>query len=215
MRAVEGEAEADGAGGRRRSIPLFDPVAGMRAMADIQADGLRAASELLERMLDRDHQAPASRSRPSERDYTELFDAWADLLQRVAAGLAQPVPSGPVTIPVDANGVAPPVRLVLEGAEQVAGAVAEVWLHNGTSRAVGPLTLRCGPLTSPDGAGLDGAEVRFDPVELEPLPPRSSRGVLVSLSATPAPPPGIYRGTIQADGAPRLWLPLEAAVEPR
>src|SRR5271157_2236996 len=100
---LNGQSDPDGMGEGKRSIPLSDPVAGMRAMAEIQADGLRAASELLERMLapDRDTQAPQARS--AARDYTTLLDAWADLLQRVAAGLAGPVGSGPVTVPVDSQ----------------------------------------------------------------------------------------------------------------
>jgi hypothetical protein len=211
---VEGESEAHGANGRRHSSPLFDPVAGMRAMAEIQADGLRAASELLERMLEPDQHAAPPPARPLERDYAALVDAWAELLQRIAAGLARPPESGAVTIPVDSGGVGPPVRLTFEGAQPLESATTEIWLHNGTSAPVGPLVLRCGELTAPDGTVLDDAQVRFDPGEVAPLPPRSSRGILVSLAASGPLRPGIYRGTIQADGSPGLWLPVEAAVEP-
>jgi len=206
-------AEEDGTSAPKRPIPLFDPVAGMRAMADIQADGLRAASELLERMLGSERDRPGPRSRSPSRDYTALVDAWADLLRRIAAGLAQPVQSASVTVPVDASDVGPPVRLALDGSERAQGAAAEVWLHNGTSSAVGPLTLRCGQLIASDGTVLDGADVGFEPGEVEILPPRSSRAVLVSLAATGPLRPGIYRGTIQADGAPKLWLPLEVSIE--
>jgi hypothetical protein len=211
---LTGNTEPDSASGRKRSIPPFDPVAGMRAAADIQADGLRAASELLERMLGSHRDSPGPRSRSPERDYTALVDAWADLLQRIAAGLAQPVQPGPVTIPVDSSGVGPPVRLALGESESAEDAAAEVWLHNGTSSAVGPLALRCGQLTAYDGSVLDGAQVGFEPGEIEPLPPRSSRAVLVSLAAAGSPRPGIYRGTIQAEGAPKLWLPLEVVIAP-
>ncbi len=205
------DTEPDGASGRKRSVPPFDPVAGMRAVADIQADGLRAASELLERMLGSERDGPGPRPRPAERDYTALIDAWADLLQRIAAGLAQPVQTASVTIPVDSSGVGPPVRLTLEEPQSADGAVTEVWLHNGTLSPVGPLSLRCGQLTASDGTVLDGATVCFEPGELELLPARSSRAVLVSLVAG-SPPPGIYRGMIQADGAPNLWVPFEVAI---
>jgi hypothetical protein len=196
-------------------VPLFDPVAGMRAMADIQSEGLRAASELLERMLqpDRDRPSAGSGSRPSDAGYTALVDAWAQLLQRVAAGLAQPGASGAVTVPVDSSSGGPPVRLVLERSAQPPRTTAEIWLHNGTSGDVGPLVLGCGALTAADGGVLD-AGVRFDPAEVTLLPPRSSRGVVVSVVAHGQSRPGIYRGTIQADGAPKLWLPVEVAVEP-
>jgi hypothetical protein len=210
---LKGKSEPGDAGGRERSVPLFDPVAGMRAMADIQAEGLRAASELLERLLEPDRDAPVLRSRSVERDYAALLDVWADLLQRVAAGLARPVGSGTVTIPVDSNVIGPPVQLAFEDSEHVESTVAEIWLHNGTSAAVGSLALRCGVLTASDGTVLDCAQVRFDPGEIPLLQPRSSRAVLVSLAATGPLHPGIYRSTIQADGAPKLWLPIEVAVE--
>ncbi len=207
--------EGDDPDARGRSNPLFDPVAGMRAMADIQADALRAASELLERMLASDQDVPSSRSSSSERQYAALFDAWAELLQRVAGGLARPVQDGAVAVPVDSDHVGPPVRVVFESSEHGEGGKAtEVWLHNGTSAAVGPLSMRCGPLTAPDGTVLESAQMLFDPAEIAQLPPRSSRAVLVSLLAAGALRAGIYRGTIQADGAPRLWMPVEVEVRP-
>jgi len=56
------------------------------------------------------------------------------------------------------------------------------------------------------------ARVRFDPAEVAQLPARSSRGVAVSVTASGRPDPGVYRGTIQAEAAPALWLPVEVAV---
>jgi hypothetical protein len=38
--------------------------------------------------------------------------------------------------------------------------------------------------------------------------------VVVSLAAAGPLPVGTYRGTIQAHGAPRLWVALEVVVEP-
>jgi len=83
----------------------------MRAMADIQAEGLRAAGELLERVLGSEPDGAGPRTRSPAGDYTALVDAWAGLLRRIAAGLAQPVEPGPVTVPLDSNGIGPPVRL--------------------------------------------------------------------------------------------------------
>jgi hypothetical protein len=197
-----------------RSVPRFDPVAGMRAMADIQAEGLRAAGDLLERMLGSEPADPGSRSRSSAGDYTALVDAWTDLIRRFVAGLAQPAQTGPVTVPVGSNGVGPPVQLSLNGSGSIDGAMAEVWLHNETFSAVGPLVLRCGQLTASDGTVLDGGDVCFEPGDVPILPARSSRAVVVSLTATGPLRPGTYRGTIQADGAPGLWLPVEVAIDP-
>lgn len=207
-----GESQTDGESGPGRSAPLFDPVAGMRAVADIQAEGLRAAGELLERMLRSESDGAPPSSRPPAGDYTALVDAWTELLRRTVEGLAQPGRPGAVTVPVDSSGVGPPVRLALR--EDEGGASAEIWLHNGTFSAVGPLTLSCGQLCDSEGAVLDGARVRFDPREVARLPPRSSRGVAVALEVDRPPRPGTYRGTIQARGAPGLWLPLEVAVDP-
>ena len=137
------------------------------------------------------------------------MDAWTDLLRRTVAGLAQPGEPGAVTVPLGASGVGPPLRLTLRDGD---ASDAEVWLHNGTFAPIGPLVLSCGPLADSEGGLLEGVGVRFEPDHVEPLPPRSSRAVAVSLEVKSAPQPGTYRGTIQAGGAPALWLPLEVAV---
>jgi hypothetical protein len=204
-----GESRGHDGSGRRRGS--FDPVAGVRAMADIQAEGLRAAGDLLERMLRREPGAAEDRATAPAGELTALVDAWTDLLRRTLDGLVRPEPAGSVSVGVDSTGVGPRVRLELPpGAET--GAIAEVWLHNGTARAVGPLSLRCGPLSDADGHVLDGGDVIFDPPEVAVLPARSSRAVLVSLATDRALHAGRYRGAIQAFGAPALWLPFEVAI---
>jgi hypothetical protein len=207
-----GESQANGGGDRKRAVPRFDPVAGMRAVADIQAEGLRAAGELLERMLRSEPDAPTPRPRSSGGELSGLVDAWTDLMRRTVAALAAPGEPDALTVAVDADGAGPQVRLALN--EATDSAFAEVWLHNGTFSVVGPLALRCGPLSDADGTVLDGADVGFEPREVELLPARSSRAVVVSLAAAGPLRPGTYRGTIQAHGAPRLWLPLEVVIEP-
>ena len=196
----------------KRSRPAFDPVAGMRAVADIQAEGLRAAGDLLERILRSEPEAPGTRPPSPTGGVGALVEAWTDLLQRTLAAMATPGEPGALTVAIDANGAGPQVRLAVD--ETGAGEATEVWLHNGTFTAVGPLAPRCGPLSDADGAVLEGAEVGFEPREVDPLPARSSRAVVVSLAAAGPLRPGTYRGTIQAQGAPRLWLPLEVVVEP-
>ena len=208
---MTGESQSDrDTSASKPSLPLFDPVAGMRAVADIQAEGLRAAGALLERMLGAEPEENGHRPAPPTGEYAALVDAWTDVIRRFVAGMAQPDRPGAVTVAVDGSGVGPPVRL----ATGAAGAVAEIWLHNGTSSAVGPLVLRCGELRNSDGKRLKGAKVRFDPREVESLPARSSRTVAVSLVSKDELRPGVYRGTIQARGAPRLWLPVEVVIAP-
>jgi hypothetical protein len=200
--------------GQAHAARRFDPAAGVRALADIQAEGLRAAGELLDRILGSEPAGPAERMRSPAGDYAAVVDAWMELLRQTVAALAEPGRATTLTVPVDSSGLGPPVRLVLNGSGASSAASGEVWLHNGTSSPVGPLTLRCSPLTTSDDTVLDAAEVSFDPSEVPRLEPRSSRAVTVALAVKGAPRPGAYRGTIQAEGAPRLWLPIEVVIEP-
>jgi hypothetical protein len=204
-------SQGDGESNPGRRSPFFDPVAGMRAMADIQAEGFRAAGELIDRMLGSEPDGPGrARSSAAGGDYSALVDAWTDLLRRTVAGLARPDGTDAVTVSVDSTGVGPQVRLATSGDS---AATTEVWLHNGSFSAIGPLALGCGQLSDPDGTVLEGAEVSFEPAEVTLLPARSSRAVTVSLAAAGSLRPGCYRGMIQARGAPGLWLPFEVAVE--
>jgi hypothetical protein len=183
-------------------------------MADIQAEGLRAAGDLLERVLGTESGPPASRAASPAGEYQALVDAWIEVMRQTFAGLAQPPAGEAVTVPVEANGIGPPLRLAAGPASEPGERSTEVWLHNGTRSAVGPVVFLCGDLSDAQGERLDGVEVRFDPPELEPLPPRSSRAVTVSLAGDVLPPgAGTYRGTIQARGAPGVWLPLEIVVQ--
>ena len=182
-------------------------------MADIQAEGLRAAGDLLERVLGTESGSPAAREDSPASEYQAFVDAWIEVLRQTFAGLAQPPAGEAVTVPVEANGVGPPLRLAVGPASEPAERSAEVWVHNGSRSAVGPVTFRCGELSDPQGELLEGVEVQFGPAEVEVMPARSSRAVVVSLVGAGYARPGTYRGTIQALGAPGVWLPLEVVVE--
>jgi hypothetical protein len=187
-------------------------------MADIQAEGLRAAGDLLERVLGSESGPPAARAASPASEYQAFVDAWIEVLRQTFAGLAQPPAGETLTVPVEPNGIGPPLRLAMGPASETRGRSAEVWLHNGSGSAVGPVAFRCGELSDAQGELLAGVEVRFDPAEVEVMPPRSSRAVTVSLAGDGLAgegPPGVgtYRGTIQARGAPGVWLPLEVVVE--
>jgi hypothetical protein len=185
----------------------------MRVVADIQAEGLRAAGALLERILGSDSEENGRRPVAPTDNYAALVDAWTELIRRFIAGFAESAPPGAVTVQVGGDGVARPVRLTRkrQSREEVA---AEVWLHNGTASDIGPLQLSCGDLRSSKGKRLKRAKVRFEPRMLSRLDSGSSHAVKVLLVAMDEPRPGVYRSTIQAEGAPGLWLPLEVAIEP-
>jgi len=173
----------------------------MRAMAEIQAEGLRAAGDVLDRILGSEP-APGP-ARAGRDDYSALVDAWTELMRRGVSVLTNP--GGGAAVPVDGDGPGPVTRVV------AGGDAAEVWLHNGSDQPVGPLTLRCGALSDAAGCALAGARVTFAPASIDVLPERSSRGVRVSLVGE-APAPGVYRGVIQAEGASAVWFPLEVTV---
>ena len=207
-----GDSQADGESSQKPSRPLFDPVAGVRAMADIQAEGLRAAGDLIERMLGSEPDDARPRPSSAAGDYTALVEAWTDLLRGTVDGFARLSRPGAVTVAVDSTGIGPQLRLAHDSGD-ADGSTAEVWIHNGTSSAVGPLALRCGQLSDCEGTMLEGADVCFEPPEVASLPARSSRAFVVSLAASRPLRPGTYRGTIQARGAPGLWLPLEVVID--
>lgn len=186
-----------------RSGRMFDPVAGLRTMVDVQAEGLRAAGSLLDRMLGSEPEAGAARSRSRSPDYAGLVQAWTELLAQMTAGLASPGVDGELTLDVDTPGPGRALRL--------RGGAGEVWIRNAGAVDAGPLQLTCGQLEDSQGAVLDGS-VRFEPEEIELLPARTSRAVGVSLEAPAGVPPGVYRGVVQASGAPALWLPIEVEV---
>ena len=207
------DSHANGRDGPARSGRVFDPIAGMRAVADIQAEGLRAAGELLERVLGAEPNGDGARDRPPADDYNALAAAWAEMFRRFAAAMTLPGRPDAVTVAIDTAGVGPQVRLVLRGPDDTKSGVTEVWLHNGTFGAVGPVALSCGELCDADGEVLAGAGVEFEPRQVPLLPARSSRAVVVSLVANGPLRAGTYRGTIQASGAPSLWLPFEVTIE--
>jgi hypothetical protein len=207
-----GDSQANGRDGPARPARAFDPIAGMRAVADIQAEGLRAAGELLERVLGSEPAGGGPRERTPVDDYGALAAAWAEMFRRFVGAMTLPGQPDAVTVPIDTAGVGPQVRLVLRGPDDIKSGVTEVWLHNGTFSAVGPVALSCGELRDSDGEAL-GAGVQFEPRQVPVLPARSSRAVVVSLVANGPLRAGTYRGTIQASGAPSLWLPFEVTIE--
>ena len=147
--------------------PQFDPGRGNAGDGRHPGRGLARRKRTARADVGADRDGPARRSRSPQRDYAAVVDTWTAAAGALAAGLAQAGPGGAVMIPVDSSTVGAPVRLSLDQSTRSQGAVAEVWLHNGTASAVGPLALRCGQLTTADGTVLDGVQVGFEPREVE------------------------------------------------
>lgn len=188
-----------------RFVRSFDPMSGLEKMAAIQAEGLRAASALLERVIGSEPDYGGARSRAGAGpDYRTLVDAWTELLAQTVAGLAPPGPHGDFTAPIDRGSPGSAVRLD--------GDIVDVWLRNDGREDAGPISLFAGPLVDADDVALEGAEIGFEPRDIAVLPARSSRAVALSVDAGAECRPGAYRGAIQARGAPALWIPLEVVI---
>jgi hypothetical protein len=210
---------------------VLDPAANVRALGDVQRRGLQAARELVDRVVSTiDHSgSPPDASRNGARStgaeqkvpLGDLMQAWWELAARVMAAVpttgstpsSRPAP-GEGSIEVDVTGVSLPTPWRLRA--DTSGRLlvpAELWLHNPSSHPVGPIRLSVGDLRASVGTLLGPGCLRFDPSEVVDLPARSARGVVMTLSAGEPLVPGTYRGLVQADGAPNLWVTLEIAVE--
>jgi len=220
-------------GGTNNDLPwasVFDAGANMRALSAIQADGFRAASELVERFvrmasagLNGTDSAPTSAARPADEPNADLFGAtgleplvtswWAiaDQFLRVGAPRNEQAVA-PVVTSLDLATAQANGRLYLETVVPGA-ATAEVWLHNGGPVDMGKVRLRCSDLLAHDGTVIPAHTMRFEP-DIIPMPARSSRGVTVEVDVSDDVPPGRYRGTLVADGHPDIWLPVEVAIKP-
>lgn len=225
-------------GNQRDSAPPagylpFDPALGVAMLGEIQAEGLRAAGALVERLVhlvDGPHVVPTTDEdadaateapppgRPPPADMGAVlpwFDLWNDLLERTTDTLqrfrgADVGPAGEgVQVGVDGSLVPThPLTIDLDSARRGRG---EMWLHNGTPDDHGELVPRCGPLTDVHGSVLDG-EVEIDPPKIDGLPSRSSRGFTIAVAVEPSAPAGTYRGVVQMGGADAVWMPLEVLV---
>ena len=80
------------------------------------------------------------------------------------------------------------------------------------SHPVGPLGLGLGDLRRSTGTVVSSDLLRLDPGTVE-LPARCARAVAVTLSVGDPLDPGVYRGMLQADGAPEFGVIVELTVE--
>jgi hypothetical protein len=66
-------------------------------------------------------------------------------------------------------------------------------------------------LLAHDGSVVESGAVMFDPAA-SAMPGRSSRGIEVKTEVPLGVAPGVYRGTLLAEGHPSLWLPVVLTV---
>ncbi len=206
---------------------VFDSAANMRALSAIQADGFRAASELVDRFvrmaaagLNRsESSAPSANGDPADvygatglEPFVTSWWATVDQLLRVSSPRRTAETADADTATLDFAAAQATGRLQLCTVAPGA-ATAEVWLHNRGPVDMGKVVLRCGDLLSHDGVVIAAQLIRFEP-DIVPMPARSSRGVTVEVDVDEHVAPGSYRGMLVADGHPDVWLPIELVVKP-
>ena len=202
--------QADGESGTRRSRALFDPVAGhARRWRTSRPRGCAPRASCSSGCCAPSPTATTPRATSPAGEYTALVDAWTDLLRRTVAGLARrgrPRRRDGRRRRRRRRPAGAPRAARVRGRRRRRGGGLAPQRHR--PRASARSRCAAAQLSDADGSVLDGAEVRFEPREVELLPPRSSRAVAVSLAATAAPAPGHLP---RHDPGPRRPGPLAAA----
>jgi hypothetical protein len=211
---------------------VFSPAANMRALSAIQADGLRAASELVDRFVRmaaaglNGSESSAPQAPPANAEPADLYGAtglepfvtswWAMVDQFLRASSprreGEPAEAEADKATLDFAAAKGSGRLQLSTVAPGA-ATAEVWLHNRGPVDMGKVALRCSDLLSHDGSVIAARLIRFEP-DIVPMPARSSRGVTVEVDIDEDVATGSYRGMLLTDGHSDVWLPIELVVKP-
>jgi hypothetical protein len=210
---------------------VFDPAANIRALGAVQSQGLRAATEIVDRFVelagngsngkaaDTDEAQPADNaggkartSQKSAANAERILATWESLVSRLTRTVATPGPIATGTPTLDLAGSGAPTAGFHVESRGAGPVCAEVWLHNGGATNLGDIGVRCSDLLSHSGDVIKADAVCFEPDPV-PMPARSSRGAVVSVHVSEGAAPGVYRGTLLVDGHPHLWLPLVLTVQ--
>jgi hypothetical protein len=222
------DSEANGERGSTDDLPwasVFDPAANARALSAIQAEGFRAASQIVDRFIrivTPEAGAEGGGGTPEQlvtsaaganvvSDLETLTRSWWSMVGRM---LLQSAPNA-------GNGSGDATTLDLVNAESTGqidlaanvggSASTEVWLHNRSADDLGEIALRCSDLLSSDGHLFQTESIRLEPA-IVPMPARSSRGIAMNIHVAEYVRPGLYRGTLLVEGHPKLWLPVGLVV---
>jgi hypothetical protein len=203
---------------------VFDPAINVRALGEIQARGFRAASELVDRFVRvaTPEAAPESDAAPPRTgevnreapgvaalpDVEQLLGSWktmvGQLVGAIRSNTSGSAQGGPATFDLVNDQASGQIAVL---ATEPGAASTEVWLHNAGAIDLGKVRLRCSDLMSHDGSVVESAMVRFEP-DTVAMPARCSRGVTVEIDVSEDVAPGVYRGTLLADGHADVWLPM-------
>jgi len=217
---MAGRTDDDGSISDLPWASVFDPAANVRALSAIQARGLRAATDVVDRFVRITGRGFAMKNSGEESDsangsaYPELgrmMASWQQLMGQLGQTVVGAATSSEATL--DLVNSAATGEAYLETAEPGITA-AEVWLHNRGADDLGTVRLRCSDLLAHDGALIPASCIRFEP-DAVPMPARCSRGITVEASVLQEHSPGRYRGTVLADGHADVWLPVVLNIKPR
>jgi hypothetical protein len=225
--------DAGGGEGVSNDLPwasVFDSAANMRALSAIQADGFRAASELVDRFVRMaaaglgGSETAVPQAPPANGESTDMYGAtglepfftswWTMVDQFLRVSAPRRDGDGPDADTATLDLAAEQATGRLQMSSVAPGtATAEVWLHNRGAADMGKVALHCSDLLSHDGSAIAARLLRFEP-DIVPMPARSSRGVTVEVDIDEDVAPSSYRGMLVADGYPDVWLPIELVVTP-
>jgi hypothetical protein len=207
----------------------LDPMENLRAMADAQTFGRRAAEQLADRLLAwGDGRPPAGDGGPvpagaaaSESDLADLAERFRIEMLRAGEASARLVEHavqlagalmGRMERAPQPNGG--PDAILLEPVFPGEGVTGLFWLHNSSPVPIAAVRPHCAPPRTHLGIELAAGTVQFDPPQLDPLPQRSSCGVEIRLRVPPTAEPGTYVSMVMASNLPDLYLPLRVTVRP-
>jgi hypothetical protein len=216
-------------GGGMGDLPwasVFDPSANARALSAIQAEGFRAASDLVDRFVRSAGGVRKAKGSPQDQasafsveqrenlfgamDLEPLMRSWFSMVGQYLVGSGSPAP--PVVDDATLDLASSSASGALNLDVTVPGmATAEVWLHNRSPEDLGNITLRCSDLMADGGNVIHSDEVRLDP-DVVSLPTRSSRGIALEIKVSQDTLPGLYRGNLLVQEHSEMWLPVALRV---
>ena len=209
---------------------ILDPEANVRRLSAIQAEGLRAASELVDRFVKM--ASPASNGtncskkpsvntngddsngdNPAGAIIEPLLQSWMSMTNQFLRSSTQLVDGGsegPATLDLQKAEAQGALDLTCRSPGVARG---EVWLHNRGLENLGDVRLRCSELLAHNGHVISSSAIEFEPTTV-PMPGRSSRGISVRVLVGQEAPPAKYSGTLLAEGFPDIAVPVAVTVQP-
>ncbi len=210
----------------RASFGPFDPLT---TISELQAQGIRAASDIAHRLTDlldpavspRHADAPHrdGNGRPGVGDLRgavgRLIDLYGDVLQRTFDAYADLLEERARMGPHLDGGPAGTVRVEVTGSGGGGdrSGTGELWLANGTDATAGGVRLVSTDLVGADGR-VAGACVVLEPAQVHSLAPGATTRVAVSIEVDAGTGPGHYHGYVLVPELPGEALPLTLLVRP-